>query len=332
MTTSPPEPRRLGATGPAVFPLALGCMGMSGVYGPADEAESIATIHAALDRGITLLDTGDFYGSGHNELLIGRALRGRRREQVLLSVKFGALRAPGGGWTGYDARPAAVKNFLACSLVRLGVDYVDIYRPARLDPAVPIEDTVGAIAEMIQAGHVRHVGLSEVGGDTIRRAHAVHPIVDLQIEYSLVSRRPEEKIFPLLEKLDIAVTAYGVLSRGLLSGSKPAAPGDARAHFPRFADANAAQNGRAMATLRRMATEHGATPAQLAIAWVLAKNPRIVPVLGARTRAQLDESLAALALRLTPAAIAEIEAALPPSAVAGERYAPPQMARLDSER
>jgi len=307
-------------------------MGMSGVYGPADEAESTATIHEALDRGVTLLDTGDFYGSGHNELLIGRALRGRRREQVLLSVKFGALRAPGGGWTGYDARPAALKNFLACSLVRLGVEYVDIYRPARLDPAVPIEDTVGAIAEMIQAGYVRHVGLSEVGVDTILRAHAVHPIVDLQIEYSLVSRRPEEKIFPVLAELDIAVTAYGVLSRGLLGGSRPAAAGDARNHFPRFAGANTAQNERAVATLRRLAAGLGATPAQLAIAWVLSKNPRIVPVIGARKRTQLDESLAALALRLPPAAVAEIEAALPSAAVAGERYAPAQMARLDSER
>jgi aryl-alcohol dehydrogenase-like predicted oxidoreductase len=188
--------RRLGAVGPEVSALGLGCMSMSGAYGPADRTESIATIHAALDAGITLLDTGDFYGMGHNELLIGEALRGVPRDQVLLSVKFGAQLGPDRAWLGYDARPAAVKTALAYSLTRLGTDYVDIYRPARLDPAVPIEDTVGAVAELVQAGYVRHVGLSEVGADTVRRAHAVHPVVDLQIEYSLASRRPEEAILP----------------------------------------------------------------------------------------------------------------------------------------
>ena len=221
MSSQPPQRRQLGAGGPVVFPLALGCMGMSDLYGPADEAESIATIHAALDAGITLLDTGDYYAAGHNELLIGRALRDRR-DKALVSVKFGALRGPDGSWLGMDTRPTAVRNFLAYSLTRLGLDHVDIYRPGRLDASVPIEDTVGAIADLVKAGYVRAIGLSEVGPDTIRRAQAVHPISDLQIEYSLVSRDPETRIFPLLAELGIGVTAYGVLSRGLLSGSKPA--------------------------------------------------------------------------------------------------------------
>jgi aryl-alcohol dehydrogenase-like predicted oxidoreductase len=324
--------RSLGASGPTIFPFALGCMGMSGMYGPADEAESIATIHAALDAGVTLLDTGDFYGQGHNELLIGKALRGRPREQVLLSVKFGGLRAPGGAWAGYDARPEAVKNFLSYTLVRLGVDYVDVYRPARLDPQVPIEDTIGAIAEMVQAGYVRHIGLSEVGPETIRRAHAVHPICDLQIEYSLISRGPERAIFPLLRELGIAATAYGVLSRGLLSGSQPSAPTDFRAYLPRFAGDNAEQNRRAIEVLHQLAAERDATPAQLAIAWALAKGDFIVPVVGARKRTQLAESLAALALALTPEEVARIEAALPDSMIAGDRYGAAQMAHLDSER
>src|SRR3954471_4032145 len=232
---------RLGATGPTVFPVALGCMGMSGMYGPADEAESVATIRAALDAGINLIDTGDFYGAGHNELLIGRALRGRR-EQAVLSVKFGALRAPGGGWGGVDGRPAAMRNFLTYSLTRLGLDHVDIYRPARLDPAVPIEETVGAIADLVKAGYVRHVGLSEVGAETVRRAHAVTPICDLQIEYSLISRGAEATIFPVLDQLGVGVTAYGVLSRGLLTGAQPTGPGDFRAHLPRFTGENRAKN------------------------------------------------------------------------------------------
>jgi aryl-alcohol dehydrogenase-like predicted oxidoreductase len=328
MTTTP---RSLGSTGPRVFPLALGCMGMSGMYGPADEAESIATIHAALERGITLLDTGDFYGAGHNELLVGRALRDRR-DRALLSVKFGALRGPDASWLGFDARPAAVKSFLSYTLVRLGVDHVDIYRPARLDPAVPIEDTIGAIADLVKAGYVRAIGLSEVGPDTIRRAHAVHPICDLQIEYSLVSRSPEAQIFPLLAELGIGVTAYGVLSRGLLSGSKPAAAGDFRAHLPRFRGENRAQNERLVAALQAVAAEKGVSPAQLAIAWVLAKGERIVPVIGARTRAQLAESLGALEVQLSPADLSRIEEAVPAAAVAGTRYDENQMRVLDSER
>src|SRR5580698_8836092 len=255
--------RSLNLNGPKMFPLALGCMGMSGMYGPADEAESIATIHAAVDAGVTLFDTGDFYGTGHNEMLLGRALKGRR-DGVLLSVKFGAMRAPGGGFVGVDTRPSAVKNFLAYTLTRLGVEYIDIYRPARLDPNVPIEETIGAIAEMIKAGYVRAIGLSEVGAETIRRANAVHPISDLQIEYSLISRSPEAEIFPVLRELGIGVTAYGVLSRGLLSGSRPATKGDFRANLPRFSGENRARNQRLIDTLAAIAKEQGVTSSQLA--------------------------------------------------------------------
>jgi aryl-alcohol dehydrogenase-like predicted oxidoreductase len=322
--------RQLGSTGPSVFPLALGCMGMSGMYGPADEPESIATIHAALERGVSLLDTGDYYAAGHNELLIGRALRDRR-DKALLSVKFGALRGPDARWLGMDTRPAAVKNFLGYSLTRLGVDHIDIYRPGRLDPQVPIEDTVGAIADLIRAGYVRHIGLSEVGRDTIRRARAIHPIADLQIEYSLISRRPEATIFPTLVELGIGVTAYGVLSRGLLSGSQPASRGDFRAHLPRFSGANRAQNDRLVAGLQALAHDKGVTGSQMAIAWVLARSPAIVPVIGARTRAQLTESLGALEINLTAADLARLEEAVPADAVAGTRYGEDQMRVLDSE-
>jgi aryl-alcohol dehydrogenase-like predicted oxidoreductase len=323
--------RQLGSNGPSVFPLALGCMGMSGMYGPANEEESIATIHAAIDRGVTLLDTGDYYAAGHNELLIGRALRDRR-DKALLSVKFGALRGPDAGWLGMDTRPAAVKNFLAYSLMRLGVEHIDIYRPGRLDPAVPIEDTIGAIADLIRAGYVRHIGLSEVGPDTIRRARAVHPIADLQIEYSVISRRPEATIFPTLVELGIGVTAYGVLSRGLLSGSKPSSRGDFRAHLPRFSGANRVQNDRLVARLQAIARDKGVTGSQIAIAWVVAKSPAIVPVIGARTRTQLTESLGALDIDLSPADVARIEEAVPADAVAGTRYGEDQMRVLDSEK
>jgi len=330
MTSNPRAlPRSLGSAGPRVFPLALGCMGMSGMYGSADESESIATIHAALERGVTLLDTGDYYGAGHNEMLIGRALKDRR-DTALVSVKFGALRAPDGSWIGIDTRPAAVKNFLAYTLVRLGLDHVDIYRPGRLDPAVPIEETVGAIAELVKAGYVRAVGLSEVGPETIRRAHAVHPIADLQIEYSLISRGPEAKIFPLLAELGIGVTAYGILSRGLLSGSRPSGPGDIRSYMPRFTGDNRTQNERVIHALARLAAERDTTPSRLAIAWVLAKGPSIVPLVGARTRKQLEESLGALDLELSRDDVARLEAALP--AAAGSRYPEPQMRILDSER
>jgi len=323
--------RQLGAAGPKVSALSLGCMGMSGMYGPSDEAESLATIQAALDSGINLLDTGDFYGQGHNEMLIGRALKGKR-DAALLSVKFGAMRGPDGSWTGYDARPAAMKNFLAYSLKRLGVDYIDIYRPARLDPRVPIAETVGAMADMVKAGFVRYIGLSEVGTETIQRAHHVHPICDLQIEYAIISRSPEAEIFPVLSELGIGVTAYGVLSRGLLSGSTPATTGDGRGHFPRFIGDNLVRNQELVKTLTEIAAARGITATQLAIAWALAKSKSIVPVIGARTRVQLTESLAALSVTLSPEDLSQIENAIPADAVAGTRYAAEQMKVLDSEK
>lgn len=330
-TRTQAEPRQLGSTGPTVFPLALGCMGMSDLYGPADDNESIATIHAALDAGVNLLDTGDFYAMGKNELLIGRALADRR-DKAMISVKFGVLRAPGGAWQFPDARPAAVKNFLAYSLTRLGVDHIDIYRPGRLDPTVPIEDTVGAIADLVKAGYVRHIGLSEVGAETVRRASAVHPISDLQIEYSLISRGPEAKILPVLSELGVGLTAYGVLSRGLLSGSKPTGKADFRTYLPRFTGDNRERNQHLISTLQRLAADKQATASQLAIAWVLAKGKNIVPLIGARTRKQLDESLGALSVQLSPADLAQLEEAIPPSAVAGTRYDEHQMKILDSEK
>ena len=329
------QTRQLGRTGPAISAIGLGCMGMSGSYGPADEAESVATIHAALEAGITLLDTGDFYGMGHNELLLRDALRGRRREQAVLSVKFGALRAPDGRWGGNDARPEAVSNFVAYSLTRLGTDYIDIYRPARLDPGVPIEDTIGAIAGLVGAGYVRHIGLSEVGAETIRRAAAVHPICDLQIEYSLMSRGIEATILPTCRELGIGITAYGVLSRGLLGGEIALAgtAGDIRsARLPRFRGDNLTRNLALAGKLREVAAAHGATPAQAAVAWVLSRDPAIVPLIGTRRRERLTEALGALELRLDPAALAEIGAAVPADQVAGARYDPAQMAHLDSER
>jgi aryl-alcohol dehydrogenase-like predicted oxidoreductase len=328
--------RRLGSSGPFVAALGLGCMGMSGMYGPADRAESIATIHAALDAGINLLDTGDFYGMGHNELLIAEALRGRPREEYVLSVKFGAQRAPDGAWLGYDASPAAVKTALAHSLTRLGVDYIDVYRPARLDPDVPIEETVGAIAEMVQAGYVRHVGLSEVGADTVRRAAATYAICDLQIEYSLISRGVESSILPACREQGVAITAYGVLSRGLISGHfsehRQLAANDFRVRAPRFSEANRARNLALVDRLRALAETKGATVAQLAIAWVLARGEDIVPVIGARTRERLEESLGALEVELEAQDMAALEQAIPADAVLGERYPEQQMAVLDSER
>ena len=326
---------KLGRSGPEVSVLGLGCMGISpGVYGPADEAESIATIRTGLDAGINFLDTGDFYGMGHNEMLIRRALEGVPRDRVIISVKFGSLRDPAGMFVGNDSRPAAVKNFLAYTLRRLGTDYVDIYRPARLDPTVPIEDTIGAIADMIRAGYIRHVGLSEVGAETIRRAHAVHPITDLQIEYSLMSRGIESKILPTTRELGIGITAYGVLSRGLLSGRLPRAgnKGDLRiVRMPRFQQGNVEQNLRLVEGLRQIGGEKGASPAQFALAWVRSRGDDILPVMGARRRDQLKESLDALDLKLSAADLAGIDAAVSPELTAGTRYDTPQMAHLDSE-
>lgn len=333
------DKHRLGRTGPQVSAIGLGCMGMSDFYGPADRDESIATLHAALDHGITLLDTGDFYGMGDNEMLIRDALRGRTRDQVLISVKFGALRDPAGGFAGYDARPAAIRNFVAYSLKRLGTDYLDIYRPARVDPAVPIEETVGAIADLVKAGYVRHIGLSEVGADTIRRAAAVAPIVDLQIEYSLLSRGIEADILPACRELGIGVTAYGVLSRGLLGGGWSAArqgERDFRAASPRFQGENLAHNlahNLALVdALRAIADEKGSNPAQVAIAWVLSRGADIVPLVGARKRTQLQDGLLATKLQLTVDDLERIEAAVPAGAAAGERYPAAQMSHLDSEQ
>jgi aryl-alcohol dehydrogenase-like predicted oxidoreductase len=330
------QTRRLGRNGPEVSALGLGCMAMSGTYGPAVDAESIATVHAALDAGITMLDTGDFYGMGHNELLLRQALDGGRRERVFLAVKFGAQRAPDGAWIGFDGRPASVKNFLAYTLRRLGTDYVDLYQPARVDPVVPIEDTIGAVADLVRAGYVRHAGLSEASAATVRRAHAVHPIAALQIEYSLLSRGVEAGILPALRELGIALVAYGVLSRGLLGrrGDAPAAAetGDTRRFFPRFQGENLERNLGLVEALGRVAAAKGATVPQLAFAWVLGRGDDVVPLAGARTRAQLADLLGAVDLDLSAADLAALERAAPAGAVAGDRYNAAGMAGLDSER
>jgi aryl-alcohol dehydrogenase-like predicted oxidoreductase len=327
--------RKLGSVGPDVSAIGLGCMGMSDLYGPADRSESIATIHAALDAGITLLDTGDFYGMGHNEMLIHEALAGRDRSSVVISVKFGALRDVAGNWIGYDARPAAIRNFLAYSLRRLGTDYIDIYRPARLDPNVAIEETIGTIAEMVKAGYVRYVGLSEVGADTIRRASAVHPICDLQIEYSLISRGIESEILPACRELGIGITAYGVLSRGLISGHwSKARQGehDFRTASPRFQGENLEVNLALVEKLRGIAEKIGASVAQVAIAWVAAQGPDIVPLVGARRRDRLAEALGALDVKLSPDDLATLARVLPLGAAAGERYPAAALAHMDSEK
>jgi aryl-alcohol dehydrogenase-like predicted oxidoreductase len=327
--------RSLGTTGLRVSEIGLGCMGMSDFYGPADEEESIATIRAALDAGITLLDTGDYYAAGHNELLIREALRGRDRDGVAISVKFGLLRAPDGAIVGADGRPAAVKSALAYSLRRLGTDHVDVYRLGRVDPAVPIEETVGAIGEMVQAGYVRHVGLSETGAETLRRAHSVHPVSDLQIEYSLLSRGIEAEILPTGRGLGVGVTAYGVLSRGLLSGhwskERAGTAGPFRQTAPRFTGQNLDRNLALVEALRSVAESKGATVAHLAIAWVLSRGQDVVPLVGARRRDQLAEALGASELDLTDEDLDAIELAVPAGAAAGDRYQAPQMASLDSE-
>jgi aryl-alcohol dehydrogenase-like predicted oxidoreductase len=327
---------RLGEHGPDVSRVGLGCMGMSGMYGPAEREESIATIHTALDDGINLLDTGDFYGMGHNEMLVGEALSTRNRDEAVISVKFGAQRGPDGGWLGYDARPAAVKTALAYSLQRLRVDHIDVYRPARLDQQVPIEETIGAIAEMVQAGYVRFVGLSEVGSDTIRRAAAVHPICDLQIEYSLISRGVEREILGTCRELGIAITAYGVLSRGLISGhwspERSLIQTDFRTRTPRFQGENLRRNLQLVDALRAVAEDLDASVAQVAIAWVLSRGEDIVPLIGARTRERLAEARGALKLDLSDEDIARIERAMPADAAVGDRYPAAQMGQLDSER
>ena len=326
--------RQLGRTGPHVSAIGLGAMGMSDFYGHADEAESTATIHAALEAGITLIDTGDFYGMGHNEMLIGDALKGSKRDKAILSVKYGAQRGADGAFLGFASDPASTKTALAYTLKRLRVDHIDIYRPARVSPTVPIEDTVGAIADLVKAGYVRHIGLSEAGAESIRRAHKVHPIVDLQIEYSIMTRGVEREILPVLRELGIGMTAYGVLSRGLISESAlgGGSIGGFRSHSPRFQGDNLGKNLSLVRALKAIADAKGCSVAQLAIAWVAQRGDDIVPLVGARKRERLAESLGALEITLTPQELALIDAAVPAEAVAGERYAPEQMAMLDSER
>jgi aryl-alcohol dehydrogenase-like predicted oxidoreductase len=327
--------RRLGTTGPTVSTIGLGAMGMSGAYGTRDDDVSVATIRAAVDAGVSLIDTGDHYGSGHNEMLIGRALRELDRSEVQLSVKFGARLGPGGSWGGVDTRPASMRNFLAYSLQRLGTDYLDIYRPARLDPDVPIEETVGAIAEMVEAGYVRAIGLSEVGPETIRRAASVHPIADVQIEYSLMSRGIEARILPAVRELGIGITAYGVLSRGLISESLRTgqfAVDDLRRHSPRFQGENLERNRALVERLSVIAATRHITVAQLAIAWSLTRGDDIVPLIGTSNPQRLAQAIEATQVELTAEDLAEIETALPAGAVAGERYPSTQMATLDSER
>ncbi len=330
------EKRALGRGGPLVSRMGLGCMGMSDLYGPTDRNEAIATIRTALDAGITLLDTGDFYGMGHNELLIRDALVGYDRNDVQISVKFGALRDSAGGWNGYDARPVAIKNFLAYSLRRLGIDYIDIYRPSRLDPAVPIEETIGAIADLVQAGYVRHIGLSEVGAETIRRAAKVHPICDLQIEYSLITRAIEQGILPVCRELGISITAYGVLSRGLLSGhwsnDRMIGSDDFRSVSPRFRGDNLKTNLELVERMRPIAHDIGVSVAQVAIAWVAAQGKDIIPLIGARRRDQLMEALDAMKLHLTQTQLDALEEAIPVGAAAGARYPETLLAHMDSER
>ncbi|MFD0257200.1 aldo/keto reductase [Kitasatospora indigofera] len=332
------QTRSLGTGGPQVPPLALGCAGMSDHTGPADEADAIATIRTALDAGVTLLDTADFYGMGHNEDLIRRALRAGDREKALLSVKFGGLRGPDGSFVGIEGRPAHVKNALAYSLRRLDTDHIDIYRPARLAPDTPVEDTVGAISELVQAGYVRHVGLSEVGPETIRRAHAVHPICDVQIEYSLFSRDPEANgILDTCRELGIGFTAYGILGHGLLTGTyRHPAGDDPRAHWlPRFHPDNLATNLALVERLRPLADARGISVAQLATAWVIAQSPErgtVVAVLGTRRPHRIKEALAAADVALSDADLRMIDEAVPADAVAGTRYTAPLMALLDSER
>jgi aryl-alcohol dehydrogenase-like predicted oxidoreductase len=321
----------LGHNGPVVSQIGLGCMAMSDMYGPSDDSESIATIRAALDAGITLLDTGDFYGSGHNELLIRQAIEGRRKE-VFLAVKFGAMRGPDGSFNGYDVRPEAVKNFLAYTLRRLGTDYIDLYQPSRVDARTPIEQTYEALAGLVQAGYVRHIGISEASAASIRKAYKTAPIVALQIEYSLVSRGAEATILPAARELGMGITAYGVLSRGLLSGSPVTSPKDLRKHLPRFRGENYEKNQALAKTLSAIAAGKSATASQVAIAWVISRGSDIVPLIGARRRTQLAESLKAFDLNLTAEDLAQIERAVPADAVAGTRYSEEQMRWLDSEK
>ena len=321
--------RAIGQNGTLVSEIGLGCMGMSWLYGNTDRKENIATIKSAIEAGVTLIDTGDFYGDGHSELLIREALQGLRRELVFISVKFdGKHRSPDDRHGLEDSRPEAIKEFLKYTLQRLGVEYIDLYQPARVDPNVPIEETIGAMADLVNEGYVRHIGLSEVGIDTIRRAHAVHSISWIQSEYSLFNREIELTILPTLRELGISLSAYGVLSRGLLSGAwtkeRELSSDDKRSKAPRFTIQNIDKNLALVDALREIAVEKQVTVAQLAIAWVLSRGEDIIPLVGARARSQLQDSLGAANLNLSKDDLTRIEKAVPQGSVAGEYYAVPR--------
>lgn len=324
------EMRTLGQNGPRVSAMGLGCMRMSSFVGPkaSSDEEGIATIQAALDAGINFLNTGDFYGMGHNELLVGQAIKGRR-DQALVSVKFGALRSPSGQMLGIDVRPNAVKNFAAYSLQRLGVDVIDIYQPGRIDPSVPVEETVGAIADLIKEGKVRYLGLSETGAENIRRAHKVHPVAALEIEYSLGTRFIEQDILPTVRELGIGLVAHGVVGQGLLTGSitNDLPPNDFRRQYPKFDLQNLPGNLERVSFLERMAREKNCSTSQLAIAWVLSRGEDVVPLVGMSSRARLVENLKAFEVALTKEDLNELDGSFALGAITGDRY-PAQMKHL----
>ena len=328
MTASSKAPRRLGGSDLSVFPVGLGLMSLSGAYGKSDDAAGIGVIHHAIDRGVTFLDSSDMYGWGHNETLLGKALAGGRRSRVVLATKFGQVQRPGGA-NGVDGSPAHVKAACDASLKRLGVDVIDLYYQHRVDPAVPIEETVGAMAGLVKAGKVRALGLSEAAPETIRRAHKIHPIAAVQSEYSLLYRKDAEETIATTRALGICYVAYAPLGRSLLTGSVRQASdipeGDGRGRHPRFAADNLARNLALTASVEAMAREKGATPGQIALAWVLAQGPDIVPIPGTKQAARVDENIGALDVSLSPAEVEKLSSALPPGAAAGTRYAEAQM-------